>query len=171
MTQNQITSEGYNLNTIQKKAAYNELQKNKNFKYEFILYISICSALIVAGLWLKMKLIIWISILSIICLSISYFSKRSRMIQLEQILDNKKRIAICPHCKSPNIKSHFVRTSSVRHTTRGYRSKNLNPFMPFVTSRFTVKPTATTYNHTTKYQCNNCGSVFYQPEIFEEEIN
>lgn len=171
MTQNQITNEGYNLNTIQKKAAYNEMQKYSNYKSDFLQQMIICAVVIVGGIWLGSKLVIGLGTFSIICFIISYFSRRSRMNQLEQILDNKRRIAICPHCKSPNIKSHFVRSSSVRHTTRGYRSKNLNPFMPFVTSRFTVKPTATTYNHTTKYQCNNCGSVFYQPEIFEEEIN
>lgn len=171
MTQNQITNEGYNLNTIQKKAAYNEMQKYSNYKSDFLQQMIICAVVIVGGIWLGSKLVIGLGVFSTTGFLITYFSRRSRMAQLESILDNKKRTAICPYCKSPMIQSHFVRSSTTRHTVNGHRRKNLNPFTPFVTSRFTVRPTTTTYQHTTRYQCKCCGSVFSQPEIFEEEIN
>lgn len=157
------------LNTIQKEAAYKEMTQISSsviigfggFVLSALFYIM---ALSVTKEFVLCSACIGFMVLFLIM----FASYTSRMCQLYSVLDNVKRILICPYCKSPNIQAKFVKGSYTRGHSHTEVSQNINPFKPFTYKNIDSKPVTTTMNYKNTYSCKTCGKVFDKPQVFEQ---
>lgn len=161
--------------SIQQQAAEQELKKYDKAKIRESLILMIIGIIgMIFGIFMKSKsdTMVWLEIGSIILVCVygnEYLTAKSTKARMERILDDKKRKAICPYCKSPNIKQRFVKGSTTRGKSRTRVSKNINPMHPFSYRNYDTKPVNTSHNYKTTYYCQTCGSVFDNPQIFEYE--
>lgn len=159
--------------SIQQQAAAQELKKNDNSKIRESLILLIIGIFgMIYGIVAKNDFAVWVEVASIIMVCVfggEYLNAKATKARMETILDDKKRKAICPYCKSPNIKQRFVKETTTREKSRTRVSKNINPLHPFSYRNYDTKPVNTTHNYKTTYYCQTCGSVFDNPQIFEYE--
>ena len=159
--------------SIQQQAAAQELKKYDNSKIRESLILLIIGIFgMIYGIVVKNDSAVWVEVASIIMVCVyagEYLNAKATKARMEAILDDKKRKAICPNCKSPNIKQRFVKGSTTRGKSRTRVSKNINPLHPYSYRNYDTKPVNTTHNYKTTYYCQNCGAVFDNPQIFEYE--
>lgn len=156
--------------SIQKQAAQKELNSIDTDNIKLSLFLCIVGiGMLIFSIFVKGSPIHFFIIgilLTVICGG-EYIALKEKKERLERILDDKKRKAICPYCKSPNIKQRFVKGSTTREKSRTRVSKNINPLHPFSYRNYDTKPVNTSHNYKTTYYCQTCGSVFDNPQIFE----
>ena len=154
--------------TIQQQAAEAELKELNEVSPYIFLGAGIMFLLFFLYGWYKDKSAICVvSFILMVVSDTAFCTTRDRITKLNRILDDKKRALICPNCKSTNIKQRFVKDSYVRGHSRTYKSKNINPFKPFTYTNYDTKPVKSNINYKTTYFCQNCGSVFDTPQLFE----
>lgn len=157
--------------SIQQQAAEEELKKIDPLDLKIYFFLMLFGFFgMIYGIFSKSEHSLYIEIISIILFVLfagEYIKLKETKTSMESILDNKKRVQICPNCKSTNIKQRFVKDSYVRGHSRTYKSKNINPFKPFTYTNYDTKPVKSSINYKTTYYCQNCGSVFDTPQLFE----
>lgn len=101
----------------------------------------------------------------ILLIMLGYFGKESKRKEYENIASGKKRVNVCPRCKSDNIEMHMVVTGGYTSHGKTTLSKNINPLRPFTHTNVNEGSDYTSNSYGNKCHCLNCGNVFTFPEV------
>lgn len=88
---------------------------------------------------------------------------KMRVQYLQNILNGKKEILICPYCKGVNLSFDTVQSGVHTSGQTARVSDNINPLHPFTHTNIKTSGTHSNIEYKTLYICKDCGKTFDNP--------